>query len=198
MMVTGMPKPTLSLDGLIIGILIAGFANMAQSIRLVFNQLIKLVNICARCGIYRFALILDSVSTICIPDLPLFENGVAFQNKYEMAKRTYSTTNLGETNNYESRKSHTIDLTHINFTFTLNNNLKQWLNLRNKRSSLNPAFDIGLNSATNSQNNVPNLKIYSKMNSDKNNHVQSKKNPFDIWTHKNKIVRNNYQLDNKN
>ena len=196
MMVTGMPKPTLSLDGLIIGILIACFANIAQLISLVFNQLIKLVNVYARCGMCRFALILDSVSTICISDLPLFENGVAFQNKYEMAKRTYSTTNLGEANNYESRKSYTIDLTHINFAFTLNKSLKKWVNLRNKRSSLNSAIDIGINSAANSQNNVLNLKIYSKMNSDKNYQVRSKKIIFDIWTSKYKIVQNYYQLDN--
>ena len=193
-----MPKPTLSLDGLKIGILIACFANMVQLICLVFNQLIKLVNIYARCGICRFALILDSVSTICVPDLSLFEKGVAFQNKYEMAKRTYSTTNLGEANNYESRKLHTFDLTHINFTFILNNNLKQWLNLSNKSSSVNSAFDIGFNSAANLQNSVPNLKIYSKMNSDKNYHVQGKKIPFDIWTSKYKIVRKDFQLDNKN
>ncbi len=193
-----MPKPTLSLDGLIIGILFAGFANIAQLISLVFNQLIKLVNIYARCGICRFALILDSVSTICVPDLSLFENGVAFQNKYELAKRTYSTTNLGEANNYKSRKSHAIDLTHINFAFILNNSLKKWVNLRNKRSSLNSAYEIELNSVTNSQNNVPNLNIYSKMNSDKNYHVQCKNILFDIWIRKNKIVRNNFQLDIKN
>ena len=198
MMVTGMPKPTLSLDGLIIGILIACFANMAQLISLVFNQLIKLVNIYARYGICRFALILDSVSTICVPDLSLFKNVVTFQNKYEMAKRTYSKTNLGEADNYESRKSHTIDLTHINFAFTLKNNLKQWLNLSNKGPIVNSAFELELNSAANFQNNVPNLKIYSKINSDKNYHVQCKNILFDIWTRKNKIPRNDYQLDNKN
>ena len=197
-MVTGMPKPTLSLDGLIIGILIGCFANIAQLISLVFNQLIKLVNIYARCGLCRFALILDSVSTICAPDLPLFKNVVAFQNKYEMAKRTYSTTNLGKTNNNESRKSHTFDLTHINFAFILNNSLKQWVNSSNKGPILNSDFDIELNSAENSQKNEQKLKIYPQMNTDKNYHVQSKNILFEIWTHKNKIVQNNYQLDNKN
>ena len=196
-METGMTKPTLSLDEPKVAILMVGSANIAQSVGLVLNQLILLVQDFARSWMRRITLILNSVAAKCVSNLLLTKYVVAYIFDFRMITCTNLITSLSQSDNHEASNSHTINVTHVNTAITDNNSLKQWDNSNYRILALKSAIDIGFVCAAYLKNFSPIFAIYSRKNIGNNNRVQSKNIPFDIWTRKNIIVRNDHQLDNK-
>ena len=196
-METGMTKPTLSLDGPKVALLMAGPASIAQSVRLVLNQFILLVQDYARNWMSRITLILNSVTAKCVSNLILVKYVVAYLYDHGMITCTNLKTSLSKSDNPEASNSHAINVTHDNTAITDNNILNQWDNSSYRILSANSAADIELMRAANLKNFSPISVIYSRKNSSNNNRVQCKNIPFDIWTKINKIVRIDHQLDNK-
>ena len=193
----GMTKPTLSLDEPKVAILIVCSASIAQSVGLVLNQLILLVQDYADSWMSRIALILISVAEKCVSNLLLTKNVVAYIYDYGKITFTNLITSLSQSDNHEASNSHAINATHINSAIPTNNSLKQWDNSNYRILSVNTAADIELIRAANLKNYSPTSAIFSLKNTGNYNRIQSKNIPFDIWTRINKIVRNDHQLDNK-
>ena len=192
-----MTKPTLSLDEPKVAILMVCSASITQSVGLVLNQLILLVQDYARSWMRRITLILNSVAEKCVSNLLLIKYVVAYLYDHGMITCTNFITSLSQSDNHEASNSYAINATHINTAIPTNNSLKQWDNSNYRILALKSAIDIGFVCAAYLKNYSPISVIYSLKNTGNNNCVQSKNIPFDIWTRINKIVRNDHQLDNK-